>query len=52
MSKFGKLVGKLERKGDSAASARKIAASIGDKKIGAHAMAKRSAASRARHKGK
>ena len=50
MSKFDKLVGKLEGKGNSADSAKKIAASIGDKKLGKSEMAKKSAAARKANK--
>ena len=46
MSKFSELVAKLEKKGHSKDSATKIAASIGDKKYGAEAMAKKAAAAR------
>lgn len=49
MSKFGKMVGKLRKQGNSAASARKIAAAIGRKKYGAHEMAEKAAESRERH---
>lgn len=45
-SAFDKLVGKLEDKGHSAEGARKIAASIGDKKYGVEGMAKKAAAAR------
>lgn len=48
-SKFQKMVGKLERKGNNKESATKIAASIGRKKYGAEGMAKKAAASRRRH---
>lgn len=45
-SKFKKMVGKLERKGDSKSSAKKIAATIGRKKYGTKGMAKKAAAGR------
>lgn len=48
-SKFQKMVGKLEKKGNSAESATKIAAAIGRKKYGAEGMAKKAAASRRRN---
>ena len=48
MSKFDKLVDKLEAKGDSADSAKKIAATIGREKYGAEGMAKKAAAGRAK----
>lgn len=50
-SRFSKLAAKLERKGHSKESARRIAASIGMHKYGKEAMAKKSAASRERHEG-
>ncbi len=46
MSKFKKLVGKLEKKGKSPDLAKAIAASIGRKKYGAAGMAKKAAAGR------
>lgn len=53
MSAFSKLMHRIENKeGVSEESARKITASIGDKKIGKHEMAKRAAASRKKHEGK
>jgi hypothetical protein len=50
MSKFKQLEEKLEKKGNSAESAKKIAASIGDKKYGKAGMAKKAAAGRAKKK--
>lgn len=49
MSKFRKLVHKLEKKGNSEESATKIAAYIGRNKYGSEGMAKKAAASRRRH---
>ena len=46
MSKFGELVGKLEKEGDSEGYATKIAAKVGDEKYGKEAMAKKAAAAR------
>lgn len=48
---FKRMVGKLEKKGNSKSSATKIAAVIGRKKYGAEGMAKKAAAGR-RKKGK
>lgn len=45
-SKFGQLVGKLERKGYSKAYATKVAAKAGRAKYGAHEMAEKAAAAR------
>ena len=45
-SKFGELVGKLERKGYSKDYATKVAAKAGREKYGAKAMAKKAAAAR------
>ncbi len=47
---FAKLVAQLQRKGHSAESARRIAASIGRKKYGAKAMARKAAAGRRKTK--
>lgn len=52
MSKFQKMVVKLEGKGYSHETAVKIAASIGRKKYGASGMAKKSEAARKRNEGK
>lgn len=46
MSKFDKMVGKLQGKGYSRKSAVRIAASIGRKKYGSEEMAKKAAESR------
>ena len=46
MSKFQKLVEKLEAKGYSHAAATRIAASAGDKKYGVEGMARKAAAAR------
>lgn len=48
-SKFGKLVGKLEKSGKSKEYATKVAAKVGREKYGAKSMAKKSAAAR-KHK--
>ncbi len=48
-SKFSEFVGKLEKEGKSKSYATKIAAKVGREKLGAHEMAKRAAASRAKH---
>lgn len=52
MSKFSKFVAKLRAEGYSKESARKIAATEGDKKYGAEEMARRAAQSRREHEGK
>ncbi|MGH8321596.1 MAG: hypothetical protein ACRESI_06550 [Gammaproteobacteria bacterium] len=49
-SKFSTLVDKLDKKGESHKDATKVAAKVGRESIVAEAMAKRSAASRAKHK--
>lgn len=50
MSKFKKMVHKLEKKGYSEESATKISAKIGREKYGAEKMAKKAAASRKKNK--
>ncbi|HQU25247.1 MAG TPA: DUF2213 domain-containing protein [Acidiphilium sp.] len=49
-SNFSELVDKLMKEGHSKESATKIAAKVGDEKIGSHEMAERAAESRAHHR--